>query len=74
MEIGGFCPCCRNIKYLKRIIREKIPVDEECQELSINGKIIDNDKKSPSDYGIETGSQIILKKLKAKRNKFLIKY
>ena len=60
IKIKNFCSCCCDVKYLKDRIREKIGIEPEYQELSLNGIIFENDRKSLSDYGIEAGSKVKL--------------
>ncbi len=52
IRIDNFCPCCCDVSYLKNRIYEKLGVKKEFQELSLNGKIFDDDKKSLSFYGV----------------------
>ena len=60
IKIEGFCSCCCDVKYLKDKIREKLGIEPECQELSLNGIIFEDDRKSLSDYGIIAGSKVKL--------------
>jgi hypothetical protein len=60
--IDNFCPCCGDVSYLKSRIQEKIGIEPECQELSLNGKIFDKDSQSLDSYGVMDGCIIKLNK------------
>ena len=55
------CSCCTSVLDLKRIIENRLGLKPECQELSYNRMIFDNDGNSLDFYGIEDGSVIDLK-------------
>ena len=59
-EISGFCPCCCDVNYLKENIQNKIGLKPEFQELSLNGRIFENNTESLRNYGIEDGSEVKL--------------
>ena len=66
IRISGFCPCCSDVDYLKRRISEELGIKLEFQELSLNGKIFEDDSKSLESYGVTSGCEI---KLKIKKKK-----
>ena len=37
-----YCPCCCNTLYLKKLIKDKLGIDEKYQILKINGKILED--------------------------------
>ena len=59
-EISGFCSCCSDVNYLKKEIQNKLGLKPEFQELSLNGKIFENNTESLSNYGVEDGSEVKL--------------
>ena len=40
------CPCCTSVLYLKTIIKNRLGLKPEFQELSYDGKIFDNDRNN----------------------------
>ena len=64
--IDRFCPCCCDVAYLKGRISEELGIKPECQELSLNGKIFEDDSKSLESCGVTSGCEI---KLKIKKKK-----
>ena len=65
IRIDGFCPCCSDVAFLKRCISWELGIKPEYQELSLNGKIFEDDKNLES-YGFTLGCKI---KLKIKKKK-----
>ena len=66
IRIDRFCPCCSDVIYLKERIQGILGIKPEFQELSLNGKIFDNNKASLESYGITGGNEV---KLTIKMNK-----
>ena len=56
----GIC-ICGNVKHIKEQINEKIGIKPEFQELSFNGKILDDEKVRTKDLGLNSFSIINLK-------------
>ena len=64
MHFGGprFCTCCHNILWLKEEIKQRIGLDIKNQQLSKDGKILE-DNQSIADCGITFGTEIKLTKI-----------
>ena len=43
-KIGGICACCCNILYLKEQIKEILDIEPQFQQLSVDGKILQDDE------------------------------
>ena len=52
ITISNFCPCCSDVLFLKNRIMELTGIRPECQELSLNGTIFDENSKSLNSYGV----------------------
>ena len=61
---GGprFCTCCHNILWLKEEIKQRIGLDIKNQQLSKDGKILE-DNQSIADCEIISGTEIKLTKI-----------
>ena len=59
-EIDGYCGCCSSPLYLKERIKERLNINIENQELSLNGKIL-NDKENLVQNKVVNGSEIQLR-------------
>ena len=57
-----FCTCCHDILWLKVEIKQKIGLDVKNQQLSKDGKILE-DNQSIADCGITSGTEIKLTKI-----------
>ena len=66
IRIDRFCPCCSDVAYLKERIHNILGIKPEFQELSLNGKIFENNKANLESYGISGGENV---KLTIKINK-----
>ena len=64
MHFGGprFCTCCHNILWLKEEIKQRIGLDINNQQLSKDGKILE-DNQSIADCEITSGIEIKLTKI-----------
>ena len=69
ITISNFCPCCSDVLFLKNRIMEITGIRPECQELSLNGKIFDEDSKSLNSYGVSEECIIKLSKILPKQEK-----
>ena len=57
-----FCTCCHNILWLKEEIKQRIGLDIKNQQLSKDGKILE-DNQSIADCEITSGTEIKLTKI-----------
>ena len=57
-----FCLCCHDTLWLKKEIKERIGIDVKNQQLSVDGKIME-DNESFSDNKITNGTEIKLVKI-----------
>ena len=60
IRIDRFCPCCSNVIYLKERIQGILGIRPEFQELSLNGKVFENNRASLESYGVTGGEEIKL--------------
>ena len=66
LRIDRLCTCCCDINTFKERIQDKLGIKPEFQELSFNGKILENINASLKSYGIKGGDTL---KLTIKVNK-----
>ena len=62
IKISRFCACCSNTLWLKEQIKSRLGIDIKCQQLTVNGKIIQDDESLESNniiYGTEVKLDII---------------
>ena len=66
IRIDRLCTCCCDVNTFKERIQAKLGIKPEFQELSFNGKILENINASLESYGIKGGDTL---KLTIKVNK-----
>ena len=62
IKISRFCSCCSNTLWLKKRIENILGIDIKCQQLTVNGKIIQDSESLESNniiYGTEVKLDII---------------
>ncbi len=59
IKIGGYCDCCCNTFYLKEQIKEILDIEPQFQQLSVDGKILQDDETLRSN-GINNGREVQL--------------
>ena len=59
IKIGGYCDCCCNTFYLKERIKEILDIEPQFQQLSVDGKIL-QDNESLASNGINDGREVQL--------------
>ena len=60
IRIDRLCTCCCDVNNFKEIIQAKLGIKPEFQELSFNGKILENIDASLESYGIKDGDTLKL--------------
>ena len=69
LKIGGYCSCCSNTLFLKESIQKELGIEPKFQLLTVDGKIMEDDK-SLGSYGVEEGKKVELS-IKMSESEFL---
>ena len=70
LEINNYCPCCTNTLYLKETIKKELGIDEKYQELTVDGKIL-QDNEILNNYKIFGGKKVHLQIKRLNVSEFL---
>ena len=60
LKISRFCACCCDTLYLKKKIEKKLGIEIKYQELTVDGKIMEDNEKLEK-YGVYGGKEVQLK-------------
>ena len=69
LKISRYCSCCCDTLYLKKNIEKELGIEIKYQELTVDGKIME-DNESLRKYGVSDGKEVQLK-IKMNVNDFL---
>ena len=69
LKIRGYCPCCCDTLYLKEKIEKELGIEIKYQELTVDGKIMEDNEKLEKN-GVSGGKEVQLK-IKINVNDFL---
>ena len=69
LKISGYCACCSNTLYLKENIKKELGIEIKYQELTVDGKIMEDNERLEKN-GVFGGKEVQLK-IKMNVNDFL---
>ena len=69
LKISGYCDCCCDTLYLKKNIEKELGIEIKYQELTVDGKIMEDNERL-ENYGVSDGKEVQLK-IKMNVNDFL---
>ena len=60
LKISGYCDCCCDTLYLKKNIEKELGIEIKYQELTVDGKIMEDNERLEK-YGVSRGKEVQLK-------------
>ena len=59
LKISGYCDCCCDTLYLKKNIEKELGIEIKYQELTVDGKIMEDNERLEK-YGVSRGKEVQL--------------